>query len=532
MGIELRLHEKIGWALTTTLICGVLLPATPAPPQNSGKQPASKSRRVTPSPQPVLPKLEGGASDRTLRMPTGSVGTDVRWTWPPKSPKSAHPLPEAKSSDPSIQVQVKDGRCLITANESCDGSVTLSWSKLGVNWTFPVWARPAAGRCPDPCRLALSGQADPLDALTHLLLSLRHPQSKLEVLPGKEGRYRVKISGPELYSFDKQVQLQVDKREQSAQSADQLFLSNRPEKLDQAGIAFQRPWDGKGPVRWLFHHRNIRQQDLVLELRCRNLSDKPITFHEMLSALGPSKDEIFVGHQATKRYIQQTKPTLSGWDVDVPPAEERILERLQVKPGQTVSGLALLTPVRGGPLELTVVCLEPNSAPPTQQLSVLESKESRTARGVYQPHRESEVTLEAGGRYQFFELGGPPYCKDSQTGEISPGNFGMVQTYRLHLKNPTDQDVRVHLSVSARGGPARGTFFIDGQLIDPGNLKAEPTSLNQWNLAPKGEITSILETLPQSGSNYPINFILGSAKIDKRPVNDDIAPPVDRRMIP
>ncbi|CAN0430003.1 unnamed protein product, partial [Phaeothamnion confervicola] len=260
---------------------------------------------------------------------------------------------------------------------------------------------------------------------------------------------------------------------------------------------------------------------LWLELRCRNKGATAANFHLALSALGPARDEIYVGHLATQRFLQKvTAPSLASWRVSVPAGAEFCLERIRLKAGQTVSGLAQLVPEAPCDTELRVVATEldgkgsddpiPDTGPP-----------GRTARGVFSAEINQSYSYKAGDRFLYIQLGGTPYLVDSVTKEKSPGNFGAVYRYTLQISNPTQEYYDFALSASARGGPARGHIFLDGELKDPGNIGANPIDLKRWHLAPGERRVVRFETLPQSGSNYPVSLVMGAV----RSKNQDILTP-------
>ena len=530
---------RLAHYLNLTLLLGLMM----APVQATPPHPAPPTKKQA---QPSPPRLK--PLPKNLQVPIEEPFV-IEWLGGGKV------LPKILQGDTeSLEVEVKPGHCRLIARQKCDVTVVLDWGKKGPRWTIPISFRPPAGRIPNRIDLNLTGSQDVSEALRHLLLARVVPHSTLEFTvetapppvvapkapPPKGGlRARIAVSAPNYLTIQKTVPLQIERQDMPGQGARTLYLSNRPEKLARPGILFERPWSGEAPCRWLFHHKSVApadSPDLWLELRCRNRATTTASFNLVLSALGPARDEIYVGHLATQRFLQKiVGDSLSGWLVKVPPESEIVLERLRLKSGQTVSGLALLTPKAPLQVDLRVVACQLDGS--ESELTVPESgPPGRTARGVFAAEIEQKVEYASGQRYQFIQLGAPPYLADLDPAreEKSPGNFGAVYRYNLQISNPGQDFQDFSVAVSARGGPARGHFYIDGALKDPGNIGANPQELQRWRLGP-GETRSVyMETFPQSGSNYPVSLVVGSVR-SKQQEPSDVPPSAKlppQRMIP
>ena len=482
--------------------------AAPLPPKKDAAQRAGP-KAVKERPPVLLPAF------KPLTLAIGAPHT-LTWSGGGKT------VPKLIDFDPeTAEVTLSPGHCRVTGKKKCDVKLVLDWGPGGPRWSLPISFRPPAGWVPDPLRLKLTGVQDVEEALRHQLLAYQIPQAKCDLsLESDEKnpdelRAKIQFSAPGYLTIGKTVHLNLERAALTPTPAELLFLSNRPEKLVAAGVLLDEPWQGHGPCRLLFHHKYTPTEtpaaDLNLELRCRNLGPET-SLHLALSTLGPAKDEIYVGHLATQRFLQKVSgASLASWVVNLPADREICLDRVRLKPGQTVSGMALLVP--NGPLrgQLRVVACHSDGSG-AEQIAPDQGATGRTARGVFPAQIEQQYQYQAGDRYLFIQLGGPPYLEDSRTHEKSPGNFGAVYRYTLQLTNPTAEDYDFSVSASARGGPARGHFFVDGALVDPGNLGANPSLLRRWHLNPGEERQVILETLPQSGSNYPLSLVVGALK--------------------
>lgn len=410
--------------------------------------------------------------------------------------------PDLQISDPSVvSAELTPTGLKVTALKAGDTTVTLAWANRKV--TLPVKVRPWAARLPRTLRLSLTtrdpDQAFLREAVWRELLGLLHPAATLK-LTVKDNKADITAEGPGLLTAAATLPIELLKADVPLVTAQHLALSNRPERISGPGIVFDRVLP-QAPTRVLYHHKNNPDQpERYLEVSLT--ADKPGKVALIVGSVGPSEDEIHVGHIATHRWL--TRAFARQGQVLEIPAGGRIVDRLRMKPGQTVSGMASLVPLEGGPFRLTI-------ATERSDVRVPEVPNARTARGIFPGVLEASYSHLLGGKYTFIQLGDPPFLTDPETGEASPGNFGTVYRVKLLLYNPHSEPMKAHLDFSPGGGPARGVVMIDDNFLDVAMATSSQTiGLQSWTLEPHESRQVNIETLPQSGSNYPVRLVVRS----------------------
>ncbi len=394
------------------------------------------------------------------------------------------------------------------------GTVTLDWGERRLELPYKV--RYWAGRIPQRIDLSLTGPATHetvRQAVLRELLDSVHPTASVELtLPGKfqEGGQTITIRarGWELLPVEREVGLTLSRSSLALEPAQALALSNRPEKIGSPGWLFDRLLPA-GPTRLLFHHRNNPGEVLrYVEVVVDNQDSRTARLHSVIASFGPSEDEIHVGHIATLRFVERLLQR-QGQVLRIEPGQSRVIDRLKMKPGWTISGMAHLTPLDGAKLRLRVRVVSPSE--PFRDEYVVTPPNTRTARGLFAADLEKAYSHILGSRYTYIDLGGEPFLEDPETGESSPGNFGTVYRVQLVLHNPAEIPREAWLEFVPGGGPARGVVLVDRQLMDVamGNSRTR-IPLSRWTLEPGETREVVIETLPQSGSNYPVRLVVQS----------------------
>jgi hypothetical protein len=76
------------------------------------------------------------------------------------------------------------------------------------------------------------------------------------------------------------------------------------------------------------------------------------------------------------------------------------------------------------------------------------------------------------------------------------------------VQNPTSQPQAIAIYENPRGGRATGTFLIDGVLIQ--SHQVPPFSrykLRQYVVPARGFVRITIQTIPDSGSSYPLRLV-------------------------
>jgi hypothetical protein len=379
------------------------------------------------------------------------------------------------------------------------GVASFNWGKD--HWDILV--RERALLLPSSLPLTVFGDYPVGQALLHYARDYLHGRADL-----KESGGVLKASGADLIAYEGAPKVELRTEVVEARKADGLILSNWPEKIEEDQVLLEAPLTPEKHWRVMVHHRNLPEQPprwLEIEIVQPAGVDERYAVTSYLT--GPASDEIFCGHLAAARYF---KAPSSGYLVSVGGGKRHLLERALLKPGQTVSAMlavrGLLPRGQAGLLRISVRGLD--SAEPLT-LKPWDGK-ARTARGVFPAEVVRELSYQVGSAYLFEDIGGQPYLSEVSNGSPSPGNFGAVYRYRWKLENATDQPQEVRMEMSARGGPARASLWIDGEGIETDLLKAEPRLLRRWLLPPASRREVMMETFPQAGSNFPLSVTLSS----------------------
>ena len=374
------------------------------------------------------------------------------------------------------------------------------------NWEKDHWdilVRERALKLPATASLSVFGDYPAGAALLHWARDFLHARADL-----KEAGGVLKATGIELIAYEGAPKVELRSEVVEARKADGLILSNWPEKIEEDQVLLEAPLTPEKHWRVMVHHRNMPGQPprwLEIEIVQPPEVDERYAVTSYLT--GPATDEIFCGHLAAARYF---KAPSSGYLVGVAGGKRHLLERSLLKPGQTVSAMlavrGLLPRAQAGILRVSVRGLDSLEPLALKPFDV----KARTARGVFAGEVVRELSYQVGSAYLFEDIGGQPYLNEVSNGSPSPGNFGAVYRYRWKLENPTDQPQEVRMEMSARGGPARASLWIDGESIETDLLKAEPRLLKRWLLPAGGRREVMMETFPQAGSNFPLSVTLSS----------------------
>jgi len=279
----------------------------------------------------------------------------------------------------------------------------------------------------------------------------------------------------------------------------QLLLSNDPENILTTRGLFHYPF-AKDGVRLVYHHKNSSTGPLELNIRLSNPSSEEAWVWVSDAAAGPALDEVFVGHVATKRWMELYYDQV-GQLIQLLPGTEVWLSRVTLRPGQVVSGLLEAVVTRGSGAVLDLYAKAPGEQEPPLETYAqnpvyrLESLETRV-----------QQTYKAGGSL-LLSLGDGAF--QAGNGKKIRGSWGRLYTYQLSLQNPDKVARTVALQVNADGGIARGVVWLEGQMVELPLLRpGEGFELTRIQLEPGARRQIILSTLPASGSNYPLRLLL------------------------
>jgi hypothetical protein len=176
--------------------------------------------------------------------------------------------------------------------------------------------------------------------------------------------------------------------------------------------------------------------------------------------------------------------------------------------GQIVSGLAEIRVLGGGTVFAEVFSAGRNMsasaqlAPAPRSWSELPPITPHS----YEPSKRLQGTCTAGERWTFVDIGhqGTP----SGNGTTLHGDYGVFYVVEATVDNPRATPVQVDVAARGSAGAARGTFFVDGVLNETKVLRGGAEELlTRFPLAPRSQRRIIVETMPESASNYPVTLV-------------------------
>lgn len=328
----------------------------------------------------------------------------------------------------------------------------------------------------------------------------------------------VEATGPDMIKVRAGIRVPIVSRSLPKADTQALFFSNNPERVLQNQTLYVARLDM--PVaRLLWHHQNGQGSPFWFVVELINDSDEPVRVQAVGADAGPVLDTVWVGFRAASDFLTDLQ-TDSGVFLDIAPRSRLALRTLRVGPNLTVSGLMQLRRVAGpGPLvrvgadrigdPSTVPAPFANSPVPEPLLQ----DATRLSDHVYPtPSKKLSAKYTVGGRYAFLSIGRAPIEGVDNT-RILDGNYGVFYEIAVALDNPTSQPADIRVVFEPAAGLTGAVFEIEGKRVEiPQTRPPTESVLARFRLAPNEKRTIRMRTIPLSGSNYPINLVVRSAR--------------------
>ncbi len=318
----------------------------------------------------------------------------------------------------------------------------------------------------------------------------------------------VLIQGDQYFTVDGSTRVRVENVAAPKIVPDSLMVSDYPEKLTENGVLFTADLKRALPSRFLYFHYNPPgEPDRRVVLRAQNVSPEPALV-QFISGAGADTNEMAAGHDATNRFLKHL--VQNEGRIIVIPASGTLNIVEQLLPAKTiVCNLLQLRVLNGGIVHLTLFAQDANRSP-DESLATTEllSGDHPHARGVYKiPEFHHSALWNVDDAYLELPIGQIP-LPNLIKGEALAGDYGVLQSFVIKVQNPTAQPVPIAVYENPRGGRATGTFLIDGVLIQ--SHQVPPFSrykLRQYVVPARGFVRVTIETIPDSGSSYPVRLI-------------------------
>lgn len=275
-----------------------------------------------------------------------------------------------------------------------------------------------------------------------------------------------------------------------------MLYSNSPERVSGPAVLYQNV--AQGSCRLLFHHLNASQQPMVLEVHVINLAEHASAFMSRIYT-AQHIDPTQAGHYATQQFWLEDRPLLPSPAVGAL-ADETLLS-VTWPHGVTTSGLAVLNLPE--PALVRVLALPTTGAMPCPAEPLSSAAFPLTDLFEEVPYSLPRDPL-------VLSVGRANYLNN--TSHVLRGNYGVIHHYRIIAANPTEQPQYLSIYTRQAGGVSRAFVRVDETLLPmPTSATYEKRLLAQKTVPARSEMVFDLATMPQSGSNMPIDFILESS---------------------
>lgn len=317
------------------------------------------------------------------------------------------------------------------------------------------------------------------------------------------------LQGDQYFTVEGVTRVRVENMAAPKIMPDSLMVSDFPEKLTENGILFTADLQRAQPSRFLYFHYNpAGEPDRRIVLRAQNTSPEPAIVQFITGAGGPDPNEMLTGHEATRRFLQHLVQN-EGRVIVIPGSSSLNLVEQPLPAKNVVASMLQLRVLNGSVVHLTLFS-QNASASPDESLSTTEllSGDHPHARGIYKiPEFHHSRLWNVTDPYLEMPIGQIP-LPNLIEGEALAGDYGVLESFVIKVQNPTDSPQPIAIYENPRGGRATGTYLIDGVLIQ--SHQVPPFSrykLRQYVVPARGFVRVTIQTIPDSGSSYPLRLV-------------------------
>lgn len=289
-----------------------------------------------------------------------------------------------------------------------------------------------------------------------------------------------------------------------------LFYDDDPEHVSQDGVLFRGTVSLAQPARLYYYHDDLADpRRLVVALS--GGSEDPTSVQLIEASAGPNMDVMQVGESVSKRFLL-TKSQHEGVVLDLSDGRPYVMTDLPMTARQLVAGTADVRVLSGGPIDVTVLAVSPGVDPRTLLDGPVLSGDGHRRTGVFSiaGFGTESLNFSAGGPDAATVIGDtdptPPNVNPSADGH-DYGDYGVLHTIDLTLENPNAAPAPAYLFFQPLGGPARGSFLIDGNAVDIGCVRLPSRyQIAAFQLLPGQTYHVAVQTMTDGGSFYPVRL--------------------------
>ncbi|MCD4782581.1 MAG: hypothetical protein K8T10_01990 [Candidatus Eremiobacteraeota bacterium] len=324
----------------------------------------------------------------------------------------------------------------------------------------------------------------------------------------------VLIKGPDYFTINSEIKILIKNIGNGFKDSKLLMVSDRPEQFNTDGMLFKGKFDSDNPTRLLYYHMNSDKKERRFWVELKNPTNKTVKVMISGAMGGPDRWGVTVGHEATMRFLRAYNKGI-GYIVQIPPRRSIALVDLRMAKDQVLCGYFHLRIREGEELEVYVKnSKKMDGVANGRKLPLLTEPFDPFKihpKGIFKPAiLEEDVELVIGKDDEAAcVIGQAPWLIDPDTGEPNNGNYGVFYKFNLKLKNPTDEIKRIGFFLVPKGVLARGSFIIDGRVMETTLVRYPSRSLfAAVDVAPKSEKIITMLTTPEGGSYYPVEVII------------------------
>jgi hypothetical protein len=512
-------------------------PATPSPTPIASPSPSAS---IAPSPGPTSPAgtLILSPSSLALNPAQQRVVTVSGATAPLQATLDQRLV--------NVTVDASGGSVTITATQATGNDVLHLVDANGARADLPIRVAFNAGTIVPQTTLEITGNpVDPTwltrqvtDWVTRLTQALPGAQTAIgsvtppatPLLPGQSTQFviPVQVAGNGQY-FDQSGSTTVTVQNVAADpfAPGLLFYDDDPEHLTQDGVLFRGTVSAAQPVRLYYYHDDAQDPRRIVVALSSDSQD-PTSVQLIDAAAGPNMDVMHVGHTSTLDFLL-SKPRNEGVVVDLAQDQPFLLADIPMTARQGVAGTVDLRVLTGGPIIVTVLAVSPGVDPRTLLSAPPLPDDGHHRTGVFQigTFGQDNVSFTVGGADATVVLGDadptPPAADPNVSGH-DYGDYGVLHTINVTLANPTDNQTTAYLYFKPLAGPARGSFLVDGNLVQLGCVRVStPYQIATFELMPRQTYHVVVQTMTDGGSFYPAE--IGATTTPPQPAAPQINAP-------
>jgi hypothetical protein len=290
-----------------------------------------------------------------------------------------------------------------------------------------------------------------------------------------------------------------------------LFYDDDPEDVDDNGLLYQGIVTAAQRTRLYTYHEDTGGSMWIAVVLSAVV---PSRVQIVDAAAGPSIDVMSVGHAATLKYLS-VAPAGEGVVLNVDPQSPLVVHDTQLDNGDVIAEATDIRVLSGGPVTVSVLSLSAGQ-------NVVAALDATRVAG--DGHRRDGVfSLDGRDPRLSYFVGGPDAsvtygARDDSPQNVIPdspgrdhGDYGVLHSMVFTLDNPTDSPGTAYLYERPLGGDVRSSFLVDGSLLQLGCAREpERYQIAAYLLAPHSTYQVSVETMPDGGSNYPLEIGIGS----------------------